>query len=114
MLEHLGIDVYEFRYDTLLELTYRQTAEIVSSCNEFVLVADAATSERIERLLENERRYAGSKRSLVDRLRYIVGCMPGFRTAKFIPLMQRIRADGFVLNGVSREESRCRLVFVKA
>lgn len=100
-----------YRYESLLELTHSEVLAITAVQESFKVIAEEKVGRRICEFLENERAFAQSNKSLIDRLRYAVRGFRGMLIPNFMPLWNRAVMDGFVVNKIEKTGSGYDIFF---
>lgn len=107
----LGLRAY--KYESLLDLPYFEIVEITAMAEPFKIIAEGKVGRRIIQFLKNEKVFAESNRSLMNRLRYVAGGFRGILAPNFMPLWNRAMMDGFIVESIEQSGPTYEIIFSK-
>lgn len=87
-------------YDALAGMSYDAIVQLSALQQDFVVTANENKGRHIQRFIENDAAFHNSRKTLGDRLAFLLGSWHGFLLLDFLPLWNRAMLDGYEIRRI--------------
>ncbi|MFN7857547.1 MAG: hypothetical protein ACK5OA_13405 [Acidovorax sp.] len=99
-----------YKYEELAG-DFSQLVTIAQSGQPFCIEAEGAIGKRMQSFIKNENNFKASKKSIMDRWRYIWGGMQAVHLPNFLPIWNRAIINGYVPDVVQDRHGSYKCTF---